>query len=251
MESVPEADAADVQYEIAHSIVDLEACFQLVYRAYRRAGLTAVNAHQTRLTPFHLLDTTEVFATRLKQQIISTVSLVGDQPLGLPVEKMYPDEIAEFRRNGLRLAEIGSLADCRKSPKRFLATFMEMMKLVTQVAKFRGYDALIVTCHPSHAVLYQRLLPFRRYGQPTSCDYANGSPAVLLAVSFEQERGTEFYERFFGTMRSADELAKRPWCNDTRAHFEHHIRSMATPPPVWVADSATWQSAVGTSPTMT
>ncbi|WP_145172767.1 N-acyl amino acid synthase FeeM domain-containing protein [Rubripirellula lacrimiformis] len=247
IEPSPEFGDAKFNYEVVHQIQDLEACFHLVYQAYRQAGLTAPHAHRLRLTPFHLLDTTEVFATRCGPQILSTVSLIGDGKLGLPVESMYPVEVEDFRQQGYRMAEIGCLADQRQSPRRFLTTFLEMMHLLTQVAKFRGYDTLVATCHPSHAKLYQRLLPFRQFGKLTSCSYANGNPALLLAVSFEWEYGTEFYERFFGKMRTAQELAPRPWNKQTTAFFERSLGAIQTPEPTWVAKGAAWDVLLGSN----
>ncbi len=206
-------------YKIAQSRDELLAAFQLVYRSYRRAGLVEENADQIRLTPFHLLPTTEVFVTQLRGTVVSTVSLIGDGELGLPLETIYPQNVSLIRRRGLRMAEIGSLADRRDSPVRFIETFASMGRLMAQTALHRGYDGLVAVTHPKHARLYQRILPFEQIGSQGECPYANGNPAVMLALIFEDQRGSEIYERFFGSMSDPTDTSPRPWSCETRLFF--------------------------------
>lgn len=218
---------AEPSFEIASAREDLYDAFKLVGDAYHASGLTATRRFPIRVTPFHLLPTTEVFVTRIDGEITSTVSLIGDGFLGLPASSMYPEETRVIRETGMRFAEIGALADRRESPTRFLKTFLPMMRLLTQVARIRGYDGLLAACHPKHARLYQRMLPFERIGGAADCVYANGSPAVLLAVHFEYHQGSEHYQRFFGEMPDVDALCPRPWDRETRAFFKKFLQTEA------------------------
>lgn len=219
-----------LNYKIAQSRDELRDAFGLVYRSYRRAGLVDENFDQLRLTPFHLLPTTEVFVTQLRGTVVSTVSLFGDGELGLPLDSIYSQNVALFRRRGLRMAEIGSLADRRKSPVRFVETFAAMGRLLAQVAMQRGYHGLVAATHPKHARLYERILPFEQIGAGVDCPYANGNPAVMLALVFEDQRGSEIYERFFGAMSDPTDTSPRPWSTETRRYFEkiltdNHLQS--------------------------
>ncbi|MEM9827223.1 MAG: long-chain N-acyl amino acid synthase [Planctomycetota bacterium] len=217
--------AEEVAFEIAEQRQDLYDAFKLVGDAYHASGLMPNRKFPIRVTPYHLLPTTEVFVTRMAGEIVSTVSLIGDGFLGLPISSMYPDETSVLRESGLRFAEIGALADRRESPSRFLKTFLPMMRLLTQVARIRGYDGLVAACHPKHARLYQRMLPFERIGGETGCEYANGNPAVMLAVHFEWHHGSDHYQRFFGDMPSVETLCPRPWSRETREYFRKFLQS--------------------------
>jgi hypothetical protein len=215
----PNRIAPGLRYGIAHQKDDLQQAFALVYESYRHAGLVDKTECRVRLTPFHLLDTTEVFVTKLDETVVSTVSLIGDGQLGLPLESIYSKHVALIRRRGLKMAEIGCLADRRESPVRFVETFAAMGQLLAQVAMRRGYDGLVAAAHPKHARLYSRILPFEKIGEQVECPYANGNPAVMLALVFDDCRGSSVYERFFGSMSTAADTSRRPWSDETRRHF--------------------------------
>ncbi|EMI56937.1 N-acyl amino acid synthase FeeM domain-containing protein [Rhodopirellula sallentina] len=212
-------------YRIAHRLDELTEAFQLVYQAYLRTGLMEANPDGIRITPFHFLPTTEVFVTQYQSQVVSTVSLIGDGFLGLPVESIYPNAISNIRSRGLRMAEVGCLADRRESPVRFMETFATMGRMLAQTAKVRGYDGLVVATHPRHARLYKRVLPFEQVGDVIDCPYANGNPAVMLTLRFDDHKGTNLYDRFFGSMASALDVSPRPWDKETREYLKQYLQS--------------------------
>src|SRR5262245_36520503 len=67
-----------VTYKIAASRPDREAAFRLVYQAYRRVDLMEPNEFGMRVTPYHLLPTSDVFIAMLDEAVICTLSLIGD-----------------------------------------------------------------------------------------------------------------------------------------------------------------------------
>ncbi|EMI44609.1 N-acyl amino acid synthase FeeM domain-containing protein [Rhodopirellula sp. SWK7] len=236
-------------YRIAHERDELSEAFGLVYRSYLRAGLVGENEEQIRITPFHFLPTTEVFVTRYMEQVVSTVSLVGDGFLGLPLETIYPSEVKQLRANGLRMAEIGCLADRRESPVRFMETFATMGRMLAQAAKVRGYDGLVAATHPRHARLYKRILPFVQIGDVNECPYANGNPAVMLSLRFDDHKGTNLYERFFGSMASALDVECRPWSNETRNYFKQFLQSKEERENNYVRGQLAYAALTGQYPT--
>ena len=217
-----------LEYGIAHQRPELESAFALIYQSYRRAGLMEENELGIRVTPYHLLPTTEIFVTKYEDTVVSTVSLIGDGELGLPLESIYRQDVGVMRSSGLRMAEIGCLADRRNSPVRFVETFSTMGRMLAQVAKDRGYHGLVAATHPKHARLYSRILPFEQVGEETQCPYANGNPAVMLALVFDQYRDTSLYERFFGSMANQAETNYRPWTDDARRYFEQAVDGVST-----------------------
>jgi len=212
--------AQDVCVRLARSKEDLSQAFRLIFESYFRIGLVAEKPSGLRLTPHHLLPTTEVLLATHQEQINSTVSLFGDGYLGLPMQSMYPKEVKTLRDQGLRLAEIGCLADRRSSQVRFIDTFAQIGVLLVQVARARGIDALVAATHPKHARLYKRLMGFQQIGELSECPYANGKPAVALYLRFEDYVGTPLYDRYFGQPWSQEQLTQYRWDQQTRQHFK-------------------------------
>src|SRR5436190_1468693 len=86
-----------LEYRIASSLEDRAAAFQLVYQSYLRTGLGAPNLYRMRVTPHQLCDSSQIFVGLSDGEVASTVTLVGDGRLGLPMESMFSQEIDEFR----------------------------------------------------------------------------------------------------------------------------------------------------------
>ena len=236
-----------LNFRIAHTYPDLRQCFALIYQAYRQAGLSSVNAHAMRVTPHHLLPTTEVIATCHAETIISTVSMFGDGDLGLPSELLYSQEFDELRAGGSRLCEIGSLADRRQSSRGFLKYFIRMMHFVTQMAHRREYDMIVAAVHPKHARLYQRILPFQQIGPLTQHPCVNDKPAVLIGVNFDWELGSPIYQRFFCKMRSDDLIGYKPWTDQARERLSKVTLSPKSKPVAEVLGQDAWDRLTAAS----
>ncbi len=175
--------------------------FALVHDAYCRAGLDDPHESGLRVTPYQLLDTSHVFVSTLNDEVISTLTLVQDGELGLPMEAIYTKEIQDRRDRGIHLAEVTCLADRRLSPKRFFALFCELSRVMAQFAQREGVDEIWIACHPTHATLYERRLAFERQGD--LCDYPAvlGNPAIPLCVDLKNlaQAYPRVWQRFFGT----------------------------------------------------
>ena len=74
---------------IGASREELFAAFHLVYEQYLRSGLMKPNSYRMRVTPYHLLPSTEVLVALDRGAVTCTMSLVRDGELGLPMESVY------------------------------------------------------------------------------------------------------------------------------------------------------------------
>ena len=209
-----------LEFKIARSKEELLAAFRLVYRSYSRSGLVAENPSRLRLTPFHLLPESEVLIAKLRGTVFTTISLFVDGNHGLPMESMYLKEISTLRQRGLRIAEVGSLADRRNDQFRFIETLAILGRLLAQSAVHRNVDTLVAVVHPRHAKLYKRLLGFKQIGDHTSCPYANGNPAEAMYLRFADYDGTNFLDRFFSDPIAPRELEMFDWPKDLKWHFQ-------------------------------
>lgn len=201
----------DVAVSLARSQAELIDAFRLLYQSYLRAGLAEEDPTEIRLTPFHLLPSTEVFVAKCRAEVISTMTMTADADLGLPMDSMYRKEVDELRGTGQRFAEMGCFADRRESPRRFLQVFQMLAQLVLQVARSRQFDGLVAATHPRHARFYMRSFGFEQFGDLKSCPYAEGNPAVALVLPFEKHRETKFGKKIFANPFGPDKLVPTRW----------------------------------------
>jgi hypothetical protein len=219
--SVAFSQCEDVQLQLAQTEWHYRGAFELVHDAYTRAGLDEPNECGLRVTPYQLLDTSQVFVSTLNGVVISTLTLVQDGQLGLPMEAIYTKEIQDRRERGVNLAEVTCLADRRLSPKRFFALFCDLSRVMAQFAQRQGVDEIWIACHPTHASLYERRLAFERQGD--LCDYPAvlGNPAVPLRVDLTNlaEAYPKVWQRFFGEPIAHEVLAPSALSRDLREYY--------------------------------
>ena len=210
---------SDIQYRIASTRREREAAFRLVYHSYLRAGLGDQNCYRMRVTPYHLLESTEVFVAKCNGEVIFTLSLIMDGELGMPMESVYAGEVDELRGRGLRLGEVSCLADRRADACGFFPVFVRTSRLMVQYARHRGLDALVAAVHPKHARFYRRYMDFRMFGQEKTYPTVRNNPAVALWLEFTAHRpGTTPILRFF--LRPTDPVRE----SATAADFAGRLR---------------------------
>lgn len=198
--SIPTTICSDIQLKVAATRSERQAAFELVYRAYRRAGLCVENTCGMRCTPFQLLETTDIIIAKLQGEVISTLSLVRDGKLGLPLEDIYAEEVAARRAAGVRLAEVSCLADRRQGAARFFGLFREMSRLMAQLGSKLGVEELLVAVHPRHVALYRRYMCFEAIGERRYYPSVCGNPAVALRLNFAEAavKSPKRWREFFG-----------------------------------------------------
>lgn len=203
----------DIDYRTATRHEEREAAFRLVYRSYLEAGLGQPNRYQMRVTPYHLLPSTEVFVAVLRDETIFTVSLIGDGQLGLPMEKVYGQEVRQRRAEGLRVAEVSCLADRRSKYRKCFPVFLRLCRLTAQYAWRQGLDQLLVAVHPRHARFYQRFMDFEPIGPERSYPSVQNHPAIALSLDLVRlhREGGKGYETLFMPPIPEEQLASAPF----------------------------------------
>jgi hypothetical protein len=203
-----------------------ESAFRLIYEAYVRGGLGTTNDFGLRVTPYHLLSTTTIFTAALIDgpeagEVFSTVSLIGDGELGLPLERVYPQEVAERRARGLRLAEVSCLADRRQDFRRFLPVFCALNRWMIQFAQAQAVDQVLVAVHPKHSRFYTRYFGFETIGGLANYPTVRNRPAVALCFDFARDHKSTCanYSLFFGEPIPREELQPVAMTEEEIAHF--------------------------------
>ena len=215
----PQRDNRKLDFRIASSRQEWEAALGLVYRAYVRSGLIQMNRYRMRVTPYHALPTTEVLIASKGDEVLCTLSIVGDGHLGLPMEAIYAEEVEQRRLQGLRLAEVSCLADERDGSDQSFSMVSRLMALTAQSAACRGIDQLLIAVHPRHAKFYERFIAFEVIGEEKSYASVCDHPAVAMAMdlnnlSFDHPRA---YKRLFGAPFDDDLLEYRSISHELRS----------------------------------
>ena len=175
-----------VECRVSSSPDELFAAFRLVYEQYQRSGLMNPNKCGLRITPYHLLPTTEVLVALECRKVTCTMSLVCDSDNGLPMEAVYPEEIARLRLKELSLAEVSCFAECQNDSESSQSAVFQLMPLMAQLAYRRGADVLLIAVHPRHARFYHRFLGFDVISEERTYGKVCGKPVIALAADLNR-----------------------------------------------------------------
>ncbi|MFH1920970.1 MAG: long-chain N-acyl amino acid synthase [Planctomycetota bacterium] len=229
---------ADLEYKIAATREERASAFRLVYTSYLEAGLGEPNSRQMRVTPYHLLPTTEVFIATLDGEPLFTVSLVVDGELGLPMESVYAREVAQRRAQGIVLGEVCCLADRRSQFREFFPVFLRLCRLMVQYALKRGVAELLVAVHPRHVRFYRRFMSFEAISQQVAYPTVRNHPAVALSLNFKRvdEERPWNYETFFGQALPPELLEPQPITWSQCEYFRLAIDPSFAPVPLGSTD---------------
>lgn len=247
---LPDVKTANIEYKIAGTREERASAFRLVYRSYLEAGLGGSNLYGMRVTPYHLLPSTEIFIATLRGETIFTVTLIADGELGLPMESVYGDEIAARRQAGLFSSEVSCLADRRAWFRGFLPVFVGINRLLAQYARHRGLDELLVAVHPRHAKFYRRYMAFAIIGQQKAYPTVRNNPAVALCLNFAHvdRHRPRSYDTFFGEAIPEAELAPRTITKEDREYFAEMVDPGFCIAPVLCVDELFGESGVAVAP---
>lgn len=148
---------------IASTIDEYVAAMTLVHDGYVNRGIMAPHESRIRMTHYLALPSTIVFVALESGQVAGTLSLVKDGPVGLPMQKIYGDEIQALRDQGRAAAEVGAL--CITPGRRGNGMSFLLYKTMFLTAwKLLGVDDLVMAVHPDAADLYAATLTFERIG---------------------------------------------------------------------------------------
>jgi len=214
----------DVTYKIADCRQEREDAFRLIHRVYVQAGLMKSNAAGMRITPFHVLPTTDLFLAYHGGNLIYTMTLVGDDELGMPLEEVYGPEV-EARRGGSNpyFAEVSCLAARQDYFPRHIMfdVFVNLAALLVQSARENGVQRLLIACHPRHARFYESYLGFTRIGEQRIYSPTLNNPAVACEHDFAKLDRLKYklYQRIYAPAFTNFELFHQPMLRGDRDYF--------------------------------
>ncbi|MEO6798462.1 MAG: hypothetical protein ABI178_00780 [Rhodanobacter sp.] len=186
--SVPEPSAGSVtadhepaQFHIARTCGEVQACWRLVYRCYMQKDLIHANRFAMHTTPQALNHDTAVVFGKTAGRIDTTLTVIPDGPHGLPLDKVYPQLLANLRHQGRRLVETGLLAGDRGDVGQGVGQAFGTMRLAFYRALHTQSD-IVIGVHPRHADFYVRMLGFEVIGPLSSHPTVTDHPVVPLLL---------------------------------------------------------------------
>jgi hypothetical protein len=211
-----------LEVKIASERADLESAFRLLAAGYRARGYEMPSTKLFRYSPYHVLPDTVTVVAKDRDRVVATLSLVPDTSLlGLPMECIYARELNELRREGRRLAEPTSLADCDLAAREFLLVFKTFIKVIFQYHVRRGGDSWVITVNPRHRNFYLKVLGFEPLGPCRSYPYVQDHPAEAFFLDRELlvSKAPEMHRFIFGAPLPEPVLKVRPWSVEQVAYF--------------------------------
>ncbi|WP_165312847.1 N-acyl amino acid synthase FeeM domain-containing protein [Vibrio ziniensis] len=196
-----------VTYKIADGKEALEQAFSLVWKNYVETGLQRDDHEGIRFTKYHMLPDTRVFVACYhkalsdqtpekfdgKGQIVGTVTLVLDSPMGLPMEEFCASEVAKLRAEGRRMAEVIAFSVNPKYTK--YKVFLHMFKLLFQFAAMKEVTDLCCSVTERHIKFYRKVCLFEPMGEllPYSAAYKLKVQGHRLNIEEAQKKAENFY----------------------------------------------------------
>ncbi len=166
-----------IEYKVASSRRERESAYALVYDEYLLRGFILPRYYKSglRVTMHNIVRGTVTFIGIKDGDVVATVTLIPDSPLGLPLDQAYKNEADKLRAQGRRICEVGQLAIKSSLFGRGLFSMFNfnkldflftLFKLVFQYALFyRPFDDICIVTNPKYMIF--KFLPFETIG-PTA-----------------------------------------------------------------------------------
>jgi hypothetical protein len=206
------AVAKETEYRLAHDREELEKAYRLVYREYLWRGyLKRDYPYPFKISLYNALPQTVTFVAVLMGEIIATVTLIPDSPLGLPMDQIYKSEIDLLRDQHRKIAEVSMLASNTEAFGKGISMMLNSSKLFLIFSLFKvlfdygreklDIDDLCIAIHPKHSLTY-RFLFFESFGETKAYPGVAGNPAVAKRLDIRKaeekcESRKGLYRMFF------------------------------------------------------
>ena len=213
---VNEAELADVEVRLATTVPELFESARLLHAMYVARGLIEPKPSGMRATPHLLLPSTATFIARRGDAIVGTLALVVDSPLGLPMEKAFPEEVKAVRAPDRRAAEVGALCvapGARRQGVSYLLTKL-MWRCAREVC---GVDDLLIAVVPPADELYRAAMLFERIG-PTRRHPSVKNGVVTVPMRLDLRAAPGAFKGVFGAKPTVDNPYHR-YCVHTESHL--------------------------------
>jgi len=177
----------DIVVRKATAVGELEAIYRLRYKAYLEKGYISENSSKVMSDEWDDSTQTIHLVAVHQKRIVGAVRLVPDSVTGLPMERVFPEEISLMRTQCRTIAEASTLVVDDNCSKHEIKLWIKLCKVVWEEAAALAIDDLCIAVTENHLDFYRRLL-FETIGPPKQYKSLNGILAYPLRVQIGQVR---------------------------------------------------------------
>lgn len=208
---------------IATEREELARAYRMVYRLYLAAGYIQPNPgkvvyHQQ----FGCPSSRTIVAAPEGDGVVGTLTVVGDNPLGLQLEATYPAEVSNLREQSRRIAEITCLGVETGSVTKQQGVFFELTRFMIHYAYSRDFDDLLLAIHPKRYKFYWQHFRVYPLGPRRPHQAVCGNPSVACRIDLHALRrnvDAELWQQYFARGFPAIEYTKPPISLADHYHF--------------------------------
>lgn len=193
---IPSLESSDLTFKIATTQEELEAAFSLLHDCYVGIGIMKPHPSGMRCTLFTALPYTTTIIAKYRDQVVGTVSLIRDSPIGFPSDKEYRAVNDSLRKKGHRMLEVSALATHRDFRTNHRVSLNLMNYLYHYSTDIMGCDTLCIAIHPRAYDFYAGLIGFQRNGEVVRYGFANGALAIHMSLDLNLAR-THLWPRMY------------------------------------------------------
>lgn len=180
---------------------DHDRASALVYKKYQQSNYIKEGENLS-IQQYLKKESSITFGAYACGVMYGTVSLVFDNPEGLPLETIFKDEVTSLRQEGKKLAEAVQFAVdqdiCKQvlPPHEVFFATLPLFARIIQEAKNREVDTLLISVNPKHVSFYEKV-GFTIFGEEKHYG-AVSAPAIAMSLSLATLTTPLFQESMIG-----------------------------------------------------
>jgi hypothetical protein len=166
----------DFKIRLADTEAGRNSASMLIDKMYSWRGYAAT--HTVQSSPNRI-----TLTAYMKEELIGTVTLAIDSPIGLLADEIFQDQLDRYRGPGRKLCELTKLAiDAKVDSKFALASLFHICFIYAR--RLHGCTDVFIEVNPRHRAYYERVLGFTRLGELKTNPRVN-APAFLLWLDLD------------------------------------------------------------------
>ncbi len=201
----------------------LTAAYELVYRIYLGKGYIAPSPGRIVYQQVFGLPTSRtIVATDAADEVMGTLTVVGDNDLGLTIERAFAEQVGGLRDRRRRIAEITSLAVESAAPFPKRAVFFALTQFAMNYGFHQQYDDMLMAIHPRHYRYYWHVFRAVPLGPCRPHPAVQGHPAICASIhahDLKQNMAEEIRRQYFSVPVQPHRFAGPPIGSADHAHF--------------------------------
>lgn len=175
----------DIIIRAASSNDELEAIFRLRYQNYLRMGYVSENPSMMMCDAWDKLAETTHLVALCGRHVVGAVRMIADSKNGLPMERVFPEEIDTLRNGTGGLAEASALVTACTNHRPDGNLWLRLSRHLFAEARSRQVDNLCIAVTENHVSFYQRVL-FEKIGAGKHYKSLNNVFAYPLRLRIKQ-----------------------------------------------------------------